>query len=394
MYNELSCIIDQSPFYLFNKDKFIKNVDELNAAFKKIYNNFQLAYSFKTNYATCICQTAKECGMYAEVVSPLELMHAVKLGFKNIIYNGVCKDEESLRYSVEHGVIINIDSLTDFNKLVSVIGNKKPKIGLRMNINIGNELNSRFGIVPYSHDYFEIIEKSNKLGIKISGIHCHVSEARDIKFWVRRCDRMFEVASEFKNLDYIDMGSNLYSKMVDNLRSQFGKYIPSYDDYADVIARRFKEKFADERVKLILETGTPVVSDTVDVVAKVVDIKEINGEKFAILNVCKFDVGTICIYRDAPIEVFNRTVGKKDYGVYKLTGYTCIEGDVLKESYEGRLSIGDVVIFKNAGSYSVSAERNFILTTIGMLQYSENTKPQYKVVKRRGSYNDVFDLFV
>ena len=383
-----------TPFYLFDKDRFVTNVNDLNDCFNEIYSNFQLAYSFKTNYATCVCREAKKLGMYAEVVSPIELHHAIELGFKHIIYNGVCKTEKSIFEAVNRNAIINIDSLTDFRKLVVSAGYKRPKIGLRLNIDIRNGINSRFGVVPYSADYDRIIEEADAYGIEIVGLHCHICKARDIGSWESRCNAVLKIADEFPYLKYIDMGSNLYSRMHDDLRSQFEGDIPSYEDYAYTIASRFKRHYPEENVKLILETGTPVISDTVDVVSRVIDIKKIRGQMFAVLDVSKFDVGAICIYKDAPIDVVHVSNRGQNRGNYKITGYTCIEDDVLKDSYKGPLAIGDIVVFKNAGAYSVSCARNFIMPSIPMFQCSNrNGEIAVDIVKRCSCYEDVFGLF-
>ena len=45
-----------NAFYLLDSAQFKKNFQELKAAFGKIYPNFNIAYSYKTNYTPKLCR--------------------------------------------------------------------------------------------------------------------------------------------------------------------------------------------------------------------------------------------------------------------------------------------------------------------------------------------------
>ena len=60
-------------FYLLDSAQFRKNFTELKAAFNDIYPNWNIAYSYKTNYTPKLCKIVNELGGYAEVVSEMEL---------------------------------------------------------------------------------------------------------------------------------------------------------------------------------------------------------------------------------------------------------------------------------------------------------------------------------
>lgn len=84
-----------TPFYLFDEKGFIDNYRKLEGIFKAIYPNYQLSYSYKTNYTPFVCQLVRSLGGYAEVVSDMEYTLAKKLGYDNkqIVYNGPSKGE-------------------------------------------------------------------------------------------------------------------------------------------------------------------------------------------------------------------------------------------------------------------------------------------------------------
>ena len=101
----------KTPFYYFDVEGFIENYHDLNHTFQSIYKNYQLSYSYKTNYTPYICEIVKQLGGYAEVVSDMEYLLAKKIGYENchIVYNGPAKGE-LLEEHILNGGIVNIDN--------------------------------------------------------------------------------------------------------------------------------------------------------------------------------------------------------------------------------------------------------------------------------------------
>ena len=56
-------------FYMLDSKQFRENFIELKSEFSKIYSNFNIAYSYKTNYTPKLCRIVNELGGFAEVVS-------------------------------------------------------------------------------------------------------------------------------------------------------------------------------------------------------------------------------------------------------------------------------------------------------------------------------------
>ena len=69
-------------FYLLDSKQFRSNYTELKNAFSSIYSNFNIAYSYKTNYTPRLCKIVNELGGYAEVVSEMEAALAMRIGVK------------------------------------------------------------------------------------------------------------------------------------------------------------------------------------------------------------------------------------------------------------------------------------------------------------------------
>ena len=102
-------------FYLLDSEQFKKNYLELKNAFSELYSNFNIAYSYKTNYTPKLCKIVNELEGYAEVVSEMEAELAIKCGVKpeHIIWNGPIKNPDKLKEYIHMGVTVNMDSIEE-----------------------------------------------------------------------------------------------------------------------------------------------------------------------------------------------------------------------------------------------------------------------------------------
>ena len=150
-----------TPFYLFDEKGFVDNYKKLEETFQKVYPNYQISYSYKTNYTPFVCLLVKSLGGYAEVVSDMEYTLAKKLGYKNsqIVYNGPSKGEEMYEH-LENNGILNIDSLDEAKRVVAYCkahAEKQYTCGLRINMDLGANFISRFGLEAGSSEMNEAI---------------------------------------------------------------------------------------------------------------------------------------------------------------------------------------------------------------------------------------------
>ena len=129
--NELQELKKQygDAFYLLDSKQFRTNYAELKNAFASIYPNFNIAYSYKTNYTPKLCKIVNELGGYAEVVSEMELELALRIGtkYENIIWNGPIKNPTVLKKFLLNGGVANIDSLDDFELVKGIVENNPNK---------------------------------------------------------------------------------------------------------------------------------------------------------------------------------------------------------------------------------------------------------------------------
>lgn len=384
-------------FYLLDSDQFVSNFKELKSAFKEYYPNFNIAYSYKTNYTPKLCRIVNELGGFSEVVSEMELEIALRVGVKydRIIWNGPIKDPTILEDFLIKGGTCNVDSLEELSiikRFVAAHTDKLINLGIRCNYDVNDGVVSRFGFDVDSSDFAEVLDYIvSTPNIIFKNLQCHFAK-RQIDYWPARAKGMIELLDRIGIIPpRIDIGGGLFGKMADDLRAQFTSVIPAYEDYAKAVAPLFAEYFKDKPMKpeLIIEPGSALVGDCMKFVGTVKTIKNVRGKWFASILGSQKNISMSGV--NPPIEVvFMGENEEKEYSDLDMVGFTCIEGDVLYHNYCGKLAIGDAVVFGNCGSYSIVMKPPFILPNFPILDICSG---KVEIIKRQEKFDDLFHTF-
>jgi diaminopimelate decarboxylase len=112
--------------------------------------------------------------------------------------------------------------------------------------------------------------------------------------------------------------------MPPELESQFEGPVPDYEDYADAIATQFAAFFGklDHKPWLILEPGIALVADSMDFVAKVIDIKALHGRNLVLVNGSVYDIKPTLNKKNLPMEIIRMNVDKNTVKEFDVVGYT------------------------------------------------------------------------
>lgn len=385
-----------NAFYLLDSEQYRNNFIELRETFRKIYPNFNIAYSYKTNYTPKFCKIVNELGGYAEVVSEMELEIALRVGVKpnRIIWNGPIKNPKKLEEFLVAGGTDNIDSVEEL-EVVKNIAERHPdktlNLGIRCNYEVNDGVVSRFGFDVESERFKNVLAfVTSTPNVHFINFQCHFAK-RQIEYWPARAKGMVELIDRLGIIpERIDIGGGLFGKMADSLKAQFTNEIPDYQAYAEAAARVFAVYFADKDVKpeLLIEPGSAVVGDCMKFVGTVKTIKNIRGKWFATILGSQKNISMTGI--NPPMEVIAMGGEQKEYENMDIVGFTCIEGDVLYHNYNGKLAHEDAIVISNCGSYSLVMKPPFILPNFPVLDISgEKTE----VIKRGEVFDDLFHTF-
>ena len=383
-------------FYLLDSEQFMINFQELKDAFSKIYPNFNIAYSYKTNYIPKFCRLINEMGGYAEVVSEMELEIAKRVGCRpeRIIWNGPIKNAKIMEKFICEGGTINIDSREELELIKDIAvrnTNKQLNIGIRCNYDVQDGVVSRFGFDIDGEDFKDAIRfATTTKNVKLINFQCHFAK-RSVEYWPARAKGMVEMIDRLGIIpERIDIGGGLFGKMPKSLKDQLGCHISDYNEYAEVAAQVFAEYFKDKVFKpeLLIEPGSAVVGDCMKFVGTVKTIKDVRGKKIATVLGSQKNISMSGI--NPPIEVIAMGGIQQEYTNLDFVGFTCIEGDVLYHNYTGKVAHEDIIVISNCGSYSVVMKPPFILPNFPILDICGD---KVEVVKRAEVFDDLFHTY-
>jgi len=394
-------------FYLVDEEKYASNFSDLRSAFRKIYENSNIAFSYKTNYMPTICSVVNQLGGYSEVVSDLEYQAAKRIGVDDsrIIFNGPYKNYGDAENIILHNGHVNLDSETDFRffrELVKRYPDRKLGIGIRCNFDVQDGILSRFGIDTESELFREVlsfIQSSDNAYLK--NLHCHFAH-RQLECWSNRAKIMLALTDRYHltDIEQIDLGGGLSGRKPNNPEEHPDEMTPDYDDYAAAVAQQFSDRFGSRARKpeLVIEPGGGLAGDVMKLVTKVTDIRRVRGKAIATLLGTFYNINPTLVFtfaeesQNVPMRVFRKD--PSDPAVYEdldFGGSTCIEFDYMNRHYNGPLAVGDYVVFDNAGAYSVVLKPPFIIPNFAVVSV---TSKGVREVKRAETFEDIFRTYV
>ena len=399
--------LNSEATYILKPKVFENEYDLLLGAFKKYYNDINIAYSFKTNYIPDFLNIVKNKKGYAEVVSIMELELASKVGFpyRNIFFNGPFKHKEETSKYLKLGVLVNIDSYDEFKWIEEFANRSKVvcRIGIRLNFSLIDSP-SRFGIDVKDEIVEEIFRRSKSSKyLSLESLHFHYA-SRKVSAWeictMELVSFLSAIGSKsLKDLKFISLGGGIYSRMDKYLKDQLPFVVPSFNEYADSSIKflsdflKKQKVFKTSKLEILIEPGTALASKSLDFVAKVVSIKKIKDISYINTTGSKYNMNPSPNRINSPLKILNlsqkNSVKVKNA---KLCGYTCIESDLIHDDFSGKIAVGDLIVFKEVGSYSVVMKPPFILPDVPIIQF-ENKRKKFQTVRNKQTFNDIFSNF-
>jgi diaminopimelate decarboxylase len=350
-----------SPLYVYDTDKIESQYNRLTNAFNSV-KNLKLNYSVKALSTINIIKFFKNIGAGLDTVSIQEVQLGLTTGIdpKKIIFtpNGVSLKE--IEEVAKLGVQINIDNLS----ILELFGQKHPEIPVCIRINPhimagGNSkisvghIDSKFGISIHQVPHIKRVVENT--GMNINGIHMHTgSDILDIDTFLRATEILFDVAKQFKNIDFIDFGSGF------KVPYKEGDISTDIEQLGLQLSERFNAFCIEygKEITLMFEPGEFLVSDAGVFLAKVNVVKQTTSTVFA-----HVDSGFNHLVRPMMYDSYHHITnisnpaGRDRY--YSVVGYICETDTFGSNRRIAEISEEDVLCFHNAGAYCFSMASNY-----------------------------------
>ena len=350
-----------SPLYVYDAEKIEEQYKRITGAFSSV-KHLKINYAVKALSNVNILKLFKSFNAGLDTVSVQEVQLGLKAGFdpQDIIFtpNGVSLEE--IVQAKDLGVQINIDNLS----ILEQFGQKYPKtpVCIRINPHImagGNSkisvghIDSKFGIsihqLPLIH---RVVENT---GMLINGIHMHTgSDIYDVDAFLRATEILFNAASTFENLEYIDFGSGFKVPYTE------GDIQTDIEELGEKLSKRFNSfcKEVGKELTLMFEPGKFLVSDAGKFLVHVNVVKQTTSTVFA-----SVDSGMNHFIRPMFYDSYHHITnlsnpnGKERF--YTVVGYICETDTFGSNRRINEIKEGDVLCFNNAGAYCFSMASNY-----------------------------------
>jgi diaminopimelate decarboxylase len=389
-------------FYLMDVPRYRRNIRAFLSAFRAYYPRTSLAHSYKTNYIPDLCRAAYEEGGYAEVVSGMEFDLALQLGAQpaRIILNGPLKPHRLLERALLAGSVVNVDSVQEAESIAQ-LARQNPghemQVGIRLNFALPTLARSRFGVDAESDDLRRVVRLlRDEPNCRLRGIHCHFGGDRTDASYRFRTRRMIELAAEIfagSRPEFVDIGGGFAGCIPEALKAQMPYAVPDYAEYAEAVAGEFAKALGTSGgPELILEPGIGVLSDVLEFVCTVAVTKQAGGQFHAITTGSIYNIKPTLHKLDLPTQAVPRERNAGDpVRAWRVSGYTCMEIDVMHNGFAAALSPGDFLVFGNVGAYTVVLKPPFIAPAPAVLSLLEDSS--VRVAKRAETLDDVLKTY-
>lgn len=381
-----------TPIYIYSYNTLLNHFKAYDNAFDS-YPHI-ICFALKANTSGAIIRLFAKEGGGADVVSGGELFRALKAGIepKKIVYAGVGKTEEEIRFALKEGILMfNVESgdeLLEINRIAEDMAIKAP-IALRINPDIDPETHPyistglkkhKFGIpIEEALEYYKLA--SSLKNISVIGIHKHIgSQLTKVTPFVDALKRILLLLDELNkqgiNISYLDIGGGLGITYKDESP-------PNPEQLAKNILPLLKGR----NVTIVLEPGRSLVGNAGILVTKTLYLKKREDKEFIIVDAGMNDLIRPSIYgayhHIQPVIKNNRRKILAD-----IVGPICESGDFLaKDRLINRVERGEYLAVMSAGAYGFSMSSNY------------NSRPRaaevmvkgnrFALIRKREDYNDL-----
>jgi len=379
-----------TPVYVYHAEKIAQQYHKLQDAFKA--HPTRLFYACKALTNINILKHVKDLGANLDCVSINEVKLGLKAGFesKQILFTPNCVDFNEIMEAQQLGVNINIDNISILEQFGNRFGNSYP-VCIRINPHIeagGNykistgHIDSKFGISIHQIRHIERIVKTTNLHVQ--GLHMHTgSEIKDVNVFLRSLEVMFDVASRFKELDFIDLGSGF---KVPYKQDDTETDVVTLGEKLTEAVKNFESEYG-RPLQIWFEPGKYLVSECGYFIVKANVIKQTTATVFVGVN-SGFNHLIRPMFYDAYHRIANISNPGGSERIYTVVGNICETDTFAWDRVLNEVREGDYLVFYNAGAYGFEMSSNFNSRLKPAEVIIKEGKAQ--LIRRRDEFEDLF----
>ena len=360
-----------TPVFVIDENRIRDNYQRFYNAFSKYYPDFKVFYACKANTNLAVLKILEDEGCCIDAVSPGEVYISRKMGFPGdrILFTGNNITNDELKYVLDQGAVLNIDSVSALKRLAEIIEPNGLKISFRVNPMVGaghhdhcitGGVMSKFGIMDSGA--VEVYKLAKELGFNPIGMHSHIgSGILDPEPFKLAIESTMDIAGKVHkeagiDFEFVDFGGGVGIPYTPEENTV------DIDRFAKENVELFKEKLAEYDMgnpTMYLEPGRYLVGDASVLLVRVNSVKE-SYRKFI-----GVDAGFNTLLRPAMYDSYHHIVVANNMNApvkeeIDIAGNVCESGDLFaRDRPMPEIKEGDLLGILNAGAYGFTMSSNY-----------------------------------
>jgi diaminopimelate decarboxylase len=359
-----------TPLYVISEKRISENYNRLRKSLTSNYPKVRIHYAAKANSNLSVLKILEKAGAFLDVVSPGEVSMALASGFSpdRILFTGTSVRTDELEFLVNSNVTVNIDSLSQLDRLLKL---SVPKIlSVRVNPEVGAGLHShvitagrqsKFGL--WEANAIQAYEISKNAGVERFGIQMHIgSGILDSNPFVQALEKLLNIAKKVHErlgilFEFVDMGGGLgvpYKPEDKEL---------DLEDFSEKVLSLFKSRIKKDGLGepfFCVEPGRYLVADTSILLTAVNTVKTTPFKQFI-----GVDAGLNTLVRPTMYGSYHHILVANKLNVPEeatcdVVGPICESGDALaKDRRLPLIQERDLLAVLNAGAYGFAMSSQY-----------------------------------
>lgn len=353
-----------TPCYVYSRATLERHYRAFDDALASVPH--QVCYAVKANSNLAVLGVLARLGSGFDIVSAGELRRVLAAGGDpaKVVFSGVGKTAEELRFALERGVgTFNVESESELRRLdgLAQAAGTRASIALRVNpdvdarthpyISTGLKQN-KFGVDLVTAERL-YLEAASMKGIRISGIASHIgSQLLDVSPYLDALDRVLalvdRLAAKGVHFEHLDVGGGLGVRYRDETPIAPADW-----------AKAFLPKLAGRPFRIMTEPGRAIAGNAGVLLMRVELIKRGEDRHFAVVDAAMNDLLRPALYQAWMDIVPVRRNGGAMPRTYDVVGPVCETGDWLGKDRELAIAEGDLLAVRTAGAYGFVMASNY-----------------------------------
>ena len=355
-----------TPLYIYNERILRSRCRSLKNLVT--YPRFVVDYSAKANSNPALLQIIRSEGLEADAMSPGEIYMEKLAGFTSDEIFYICNNvsEEEMRYAIDEGVTVSVDSLSQLEQFGRLCPGGRVAVRFNPGVGAGHHSkvvtagkNTKFGVDPSCVP--QVKQLLDQYHLTLTGIDQHIGSLfMTDQAFLDSLPSLFSIARQFPGLSFIDLGGGFgipYKKGQGEQPLDLSSLGPRLDQTLYDFAKEY-----GSQVTFRIEPGRYISAECSVLLGQVHAVKYNHSHKYVGCDI-GFNVLARPVLYDSyhEVEIYRESnVPSTRQEEVTIVGNICESGDILAAGRTlPEIFRHDILGIQDAGAYGYTMSSNY-----------------------------------